>query len=381
MHARRWAEVRRAALLAGRWVAARRPRPAARWYSEASAAPSASAPPATERRRLRLGRLVAYAALGSAAAVTGSYFYDPPGTLERIRRARDELESRYRYYVEPSRDKLLPDPIVPYPGAQPPRTLVLDLDETLIHSEWTRTTGWRTAKRPGVDAFLAYMAQFYEVVVFTSALPGYADPILDKMDPNGYIAHRLYRHETRYRDGLHVKDLSKLNRDLRRTIIVDNDSRLFALQADNGIAVSEWRGDDADDTELLRLAAFLEWVARSDVEDVRQVIALVKSLNGGETGKRFTDQFQAHRAEVEALVAQQRAAAANAATTSAAAGVDGDSAGGVPGAARSGKLGGGRGLGIFGGGGGAAGSAASPMPPPPPPVSVPDDSIWSRLRR
>ncbi|KAK4538185.1 hypothetical protein CDCA_CDCA16G4210 [Cyanidium caldarium] len=380
MHVRRWAEVRRAALLAGRWVAARRPRPTVRWYSEASAAPSAPAPPAAERWRLRLGRLVAYAALGSAAAVTGSYFYDPSGTLERIRRVRDELESRYRYYVEPSRDKLLPDPIVPYPGAQPPRTLVLDLDETLIHSEWTRTTGWRTAKRPGVDAFLAYMAQFYEVVVFTSALPGYADPILDKMDPNGYIAHRLYRHETKYRDGLHVKDLSKLNRDLRRTIIIDNDPRLFALQPDNGVAVSEWRGDDADDTELLRLATFLEWVARSDVEDVRQVIALVKSLNGGEAGKPFMDQFQTHRAEVEALVAKQRAAAANAATTAAAAGVDGGSAGGVPGVARPGTLGGGRGLGIFGGGGGAAGSAASPMPPSPP-ISVPDDSIWSRLRR
>jgi len=31
-----------------------------------------------------------------------------------------------------------------------------------------RQYGWRTAKRPGVDYFLAYVSQFYEVVIFTS---------------------------------------------------------------------------------------------------------------------------------------------------------------------------------------------------------------------
>ena len=31
-----------------------------------------------------------------------------------------------------------------------------------------RQYGWRTAKRPGVDYFLAYLSQFYEVVLFTT---------------------------------------------------------------------------------------------------------------------------------------------------------------------------------------------------------------------
>jgi hypothetical protein len=34
------------------------------------------------------------------------------------------------------------------------RTLVIDLDDTLIHSDWTRGRGWRTFKRPGAEDFL-----------------------------------------------------------------------------------------------------------------------------------------------------------------------------------------------------------------------------------
>ena len=48
---------------------------------------------------------------------------------------------------------------------------MLDLDDTLVHSDWTRGRGWRTFKRPGADDFIRQLAQFYELVVFTSQLP------------------------------------------------------------------------------------------------------------------------------------------------------------------------------------------------------------------
>lgn len=70
------------------------------------------------------------------------------------------------------------------------RTLVLDLDNLLVHSDWSRKRGWRTFKRPGAEDFLRLMSQYYEVVVYTSQLPTYADPILDRLDPNRYIAYR-----------------------------------------------------------------------------------------------------------------------------------------------------------------------------------------------
>ena len=37
---------------------------------------------------------------------------------------------------EPSREKLLPDPLT-YPYIQPPYTLVLELTDVLVHPDWT----------------------------------------------------------------------------------------------------------------------------------------------------------------------------------------------------------------------------------------------------
>lgn len=82
----------------------------------------------------------------------------------------------------------------PHADAQPPpsnlplgvphgrhvRTLVLDLDDLLVHSEWTRARGWRTFKRPGAEDFLRQMSQCYELVVYTDTMPSYADPILER---------------------------------------------------------------------------------------------------------------------------------------------------------------------------------------------------------
>ena len=74
----------------------------------------------------------------------------------------DETANDNQYFNEPAFEKLLPPP-APEPYRRP-YTLLLDLDELLIHSEWTREHGWRTAKRPGLDYFLGYLSQYYEVL-------------------------------------------------------------------------------------------------------------------------------------------------------------------------------------------------------------------------
>ena len=133
------------------------------------------------------------------------------------------------------------------PLYQRPYTLVVDLDGLLVHSQWDvsphpdppvfgahvqRQHGWRAAKRPGVDYFLAYLSQFYEIVLFTSQ-PLYvslndesphsvltcqvAAPISEKLDPLGmYLPYKLFRDNTRYVNNKVVKDLSYLNRDLSK---------------------------------------------------------------------------------------------------------------------------------------------------------------------
>lgn len=98
-------------------------------------------------------------------------------------------------------------------------TLVLDLDETLIHFNQKKRT---YCARPYATRFLAEMSKFYEIVVFTAGLKDYADWILNDLDKTGFIKYRLYRDSCRFRQGAYIKDLSLLGRDMSKTIIIDN---------------------------------------------------------------------------------------------------------------------------------------------------------------
>lgn len=113
-------------------------------------------------------------------------------------RVRDILD----YYNEPSFTKLLPNPD---PLWERPYTLVLSLDDLLIHSEWSREHGWRMAKRPGVDYFLRYLHQYYELVIFTSVPSMVGDPILRKLDPFRVVMWPLFREATRFQKGVYIK--------------------------------------------------------------------------------------------------------------------------------------------------------------------------------
>lgn len=84
-----------------------------------------------------------------------------------------------------------------------------------------------------------------------------AMPLLDKLDPYQYAMYRLYREATRYVDGKYVKDLSHLNRDLSKVIIMDSNPDSFSLQPENGIALKPWKGE-VKDQGLLEYIPFLE---------------------------------------------------------------------------------------------------------------------------
>ncbi|KAI9288858.1 HAD-like domain-containing protein [Umbelopsis sp. AD052] len=190
--------------------------------------------------------------------------------LAAAHRARDRYEEFTKTMSEPMWDKLLPDPL-PEPYRRP-YTLVINLDDTLIHSSWDKEHGWRHGKRPGVDYFLAYLSQFYEIVIFTSQSFANALPILDKLDPYQYAMYRLYREATRYENGEYIKDLSHLNRDLSKVIIMDSNPQAFSKQPENGIAMKPWQGQ-ANDNGLMEFIPFLEAIALTNVEDVRPVLA------------------------------------------------------------------------------------------------------------
>lgn len=157
---------------------------------------------------------------------------------------------------EPSREKLLPDPLKP-PYYQPKYTLVLEMKDVLVHPDWTYKTGWRFKKRPGVDAFLEQLAGEYEIVVYTADQGMTVFPILDALDPKGFIMYRLVRDATHFVDGHHVKNLDNLNRDLSKVIVIDWDPNATKLHPENTFHVDRWAGND-DDLSLLDLVSFLK---------------------------------------------------------------------------------------------------------------------------
>ena len=159
--------------------------------------------------------------------------------------------------------------------------LALDLDETLVHSSFQPVDNASfiinvtiegivhnvyVTKRPGVDEFLKRMALHFELIIYTASLSKYADPLLDILDPNKLIAQRLFRESCVYYDGHYVKDLSRLDRDICHTIIVDNSPMSYIFHPENAIDCGSFFDDPAD-IEMWQIADFLENLTNAD--DVR----------------------------------------------------------------------------------------------------------------
>jgi Dullard-like phosphatase family protein len=148
-------------------------------------------------------------------------------------------------------------------------TLVLDLDETLVHYSEIDGVG-NYDIRPGMHEFLDRMNQLgYEIVIFTAATQDYADWVIDQIDPGRLVHHRIYRQHALPWGPIFVKDLSRLGRELDRTLIIDNVQENFMLQPNNGIFILTWY-DDPQDTALFALTPLLDELitTRAKVPDI-----------------------------------------------------------------------------------------------------------------
>lgn len=184
-------------------------------------------------------------------------------------RMTTRLSSLFTFFSEPAFENLLPPP-APEPYRRP-LTLVLSLDDLLIHSEWDTKNGWRTGKRPGLDYFLGYLSQYYEIVIFGSNSQMFSEKTVAKLDPfHAYVSYALFKEACRYKDGKSIKDLSLLNRDLSKVILVDIDEDSWALQPENAIPMKAW--DGKPDDKLIKLIPFLEFLATQNIKDVRPVL-------------------------------------------------------------------------------------------------------------
>ncbi|TFK28786.1 NLI interacting factor-like phosphatase [Coprinopsis marcescibilis] len=187
-----------------------------------------------------------------------------------------------------------------------PKTLVLDLDETLIHStsrpmQWQggsglwalgsfgrrnkgagrmievvlngKSTLYHVYKRPFVDYFLRKVSGWYTLVIFTASMQEYADPVIDWLDAGtGVLAHRFFRDScTQLPNGSYTKDLSVIDSDLSRICLIDNSPTSYTVNEANGIPIEGWTNDPSDEA-LLDLLPVLDSLRFTS--DVRRVLGL-----------------------------------------------------------------------------------------------------------
>lgn len=202
-------------------------------------------------------------------------YYDPYYFIKHIP-PQDESQ-RSRAAVLPCKTRKTPD-----------YTLVLDLDETLVHCSLTDMIDYEftfpitfqdvqyevfVKTRPHFREFLEKMSDFYEIIIFTASKKVYADKLISIIDPDKrLVRHRLFREHCICVQGNYVKDLSILGRDLTKTIIVDNSPQAFAYHLDNGIPIESWYHDQ-NDAELPTLEKYLTELALCDPDDIRPSLA------------------------------------------------------------------------------------------------------------
>lgn len=165
------------------------------------------------------------------------------------------------------------------------KTLILDLDETLVHCstdpmdnpDQTFTVKFNEvfyhvyAKcRPHLQEFIETVSQWYEIIIFTASQEVYANKIIDIIDTKGLITHRLFRKDCIDIDGNFVKDLESLGRNLSETVIVDNSPQTFGYQLTNGVPIVSWF-DCEEDNELMKLISLLDRLRK--VSDFRELLA------------------------------------------------------------------------------------------------------------
>ena len=172
------------------------------------------------------------------------------------------------------------------------KLLILDLDETLIHSDLDFLLKEKNVKydevlhfdseeekniplpvvlRPGVFEFLDYASKNFDLIVFTASDQQYADAIINYIEKDKkYFKMRLYRNNCIFIEpGLYIKDLRIFNsiKDLENIIILDNSLFSFANQLNNGILITSFF-DDKNDTFLDSVKEYLEYIKNE--KDIRQ---------------------------------------------------------------------------------------------------------------
>jgi len=177
--------------------------------------------------------------------------------------------------------------------------LVLDLDETLIHSSIELKKQFEydfvvrdddnrqefvCYKRPFCSLFLNTMAHFFTMSCFTASYSCYSDPIIDVIDPYNLISKRLYNtslsptNRDQHGHKAYEKDLSTVSKSHLPTkiMMIDNSPNACVIHHDNLYIINSFRADDKSDSHLFGLTIMLLTLSSCNVSDIREILQRVK---------------------------------------------------------------------------------------------------------
>ena len=182
----------------------------------------------------------------------------------------------------------LPQPESPYfppkdPSDKREYCLVLDLDETLVHFFEDENEAY-VKVRLGTENFIRELSKYCEIAIFTASTKYYADIVIDGLDCKDKIDFRLYRQHTTVINGINVKDLSKLGRDLSKIIIIDNIEENYQFQKNNGLNICDFEGDENDNELNYLLEDLLKLVSQPGKNVCNELPAIRRNMQ-----KRYTN--------------------------------------------------------------------------------------------
>ena len=161
--------------------------------------------------------------------------------------------------------------------------LVLDLDETLVHYFEEETESY-VKVRKGTEKFIKELSKYCEICIFTASTKYYADIVIDGFDSHHLVDYRLYRQHTTTNNGINIKDLSKLGRNLEKIIIIDNIEENYQLQPNNGINISDFEGDENDNELEFLLEDLLDIVSKPGKNIINELPKVRRNMQ-----KRYTN--------------------------------------------------------------------------------------------
>lgn len=158
-------------------------------------------------------------------------------------------------------------------------TLILDLEDTLINISITNDKKIIIQPRPGLISFLTGVKPFYEIITFSKLSKNYSESIIRLIEGDKKLFdYNLHRNHCSLIGKNFVKDISRIGRDIKTIIMVDDLAENLKDHIDNGILILPYDVNNfREDRVLYELKKMLILFHRLGYQDLRNALKSYKN--------------------------------------------------------------------------------------------------------